>query len=161
LKEWEAHFGATPNTDMENTPPKPKKGADWLGKSGAFLVVSRGFVVQQPISVEMSANGQSTDSDATAVNPESVTTSLTAKGFMMLLEAGVFDTLIENEKLTEDNFHYRVFEDKGKADNVSSHRLTTLDSRRYDRDGISITDIPFSLRSHLSVFKSYGCLCNA
>lgn len=172
LKEWKVHFGATDSEDLnnstrptiideENIPPKPKKGADWLGKSGAFLVISGGFFIKQPINVETSATGRSADSDATTVNSNSVITSLTAEGFLMLLKANVFDKLIEDGKLTQDNFHWRVFEDKGKADNVSSHRLTTLDFRSYDKDRISITDIPSSLQSHLSVFRSYGCLCNA
>lgn len=141
LNRWRNHFidleASQSGLQSMETPTTvlPATVADLLGKSGGFLAVSGGFVVQRSVPVKRAKDAPTslTADDET----DCVITSLTAEGFIQLLEAGVFDILIRNEKLTEDNFHWRVFEDKGKANNVSLYLRNTSDVREYARSSFT------------------------
>jgi hypothetical protein len=69
---------------------------------------------------------QSSKNIGSASTSDSMVITLSHAGFEALMDAGVFDTLIRNKTLTEDNFHPDIFEDKGKANNVRLHLSTVL-----------------------------------
>ncbi|KAF7590242.1 hypothetical protein BBP40_003126 [Aspergillus hancockii] len=83
---------------------------EWLGMSGAFFVTMGGFVVDTSRSTE-GGNVPEEHSD--------LVTTISAHGFIELLQNGTIKKLVQEGHLTLSHFNHFNIEDKGKANNIA------------------------------------------